>query len=102
MVTTVTGGSGLLHIFLCAIEQLPHSGPLTPLHTPFLCHELVSQRQKPESSQPPYGICFWALNTVGPFHQPGGSWVERVPTREQTGHGPPSGACSSPTSPLRN
>ena len=52
MATTVTEGRRLLHIFLCNLEELLHSGSLAPLHSFFLIHRLVSQGQNPQPSVP--------------------------------------------------
>ena len=52
MATTVAEGRRLLHIFLCNLEELLHSGSLAPLHSFFLIHRLVSQGQNPQPSVP--------------------------------------------------
>ena len=52
MVTTVAEGRGLLHVLLCSVEELLHSGSLAPLLSFFLIHRLVFQGQKPQPSVP--------------------------------------------------
>lgn len=57
-------GRGLLHPSLGSAEQLLHSAPLTPSHSPSLPRELVSQRPKPELPAPPSSLCFLAPDAV--------------------------------------